>query len=256
MQYFEMFSIEARERTKILIAQRNTLTKTIDIASKNLIREKEVCFTLQERIDKLNDLSTESLTDDVSSFAKFKTSLKKLSADLVTAEDACRALTDKAIPQKKKELSAISSTLKRVLQSYFIECKPINDENVRSLIDKADQEQQDYYEAFEQIFKTAGLTFQTLSQRGRARNLGQAYRAFTVTPKRPKTVFNEPKATAVQPDVSLEVKEPETEEEISWVTKEPAVRDVAAEAKEAKQVISDVAGSTVLTGNVNNQEND
>ena len=245
MQYFEMFSIEARERTKILIAQRNTFTKTIDIASKNLAKEKENGFSLVERIDKLKELSTTSLTDDDLSFAKFKTSLKKLNADLETSDEVCRALTNDIIPQKKKELSAISSTLKRVLQSYFIECKPINDENVRILIDKADQEQQDYYEAFEQIFKTAGLTFQTLSQRGRARNLGQAYRAFTVTPKRPKTVLNEPKATAVQPDASLEVKEPEAKAETKA---EKPVADVISEAKEAKKVISDVAGSTVLTG--------
>ena len=141
MNYYEKFHDEAIVLTEGIVKERDELNRIIKFAKKNLIKEQQEVSKLKVRIAKLEELSSVSLTDDTNSFEKFKVSQKKLTTTLETAQTACKLLGDKIIPLKTTELQAVRAKLKGVLNAFYLQCEPVNKEQVRKVIHSANRKQ-------------------------------------------------------------------------------------------------------------------
>ena len=157
MDYYTKFSSEADSKVQELVKERDTLTKMVGSAEKNLADEKQTAQDLRSRIAILKEKLTSSLTDDKRTFEEFKSSLEKLNYQLETSAEMCQMLEDEVIPQKKKELQETKITIKRKLDSYLLSCKPVLHTEIRDLLDVALKEREAFVADFSRIFQDAGL---------------------------------------------------------------------------------------------------
>lgn len=110
-------------KVRALEKQRDGLSKIIKQAYKNLDRETKNIHNFETRIGKLKSLSIYSLTDDENSFAKFKTSLKKLNTELETSQEICTILETDVIPKKQDEFVEAQVAIELFQRSYLLECE-------------------------------------------------------------------------------------------------------------------------------------
>jgi len=158
MDYYQQFSDGAQVRVKPLIKKRDELAQVVKAARKNLSREQEQTLNLQNRIAKLKSLSSISLTDDVNSFEKFKTSLKKLNSELETSAEIVQTFGE-IIPAKQSELDAVSTNIKILLGNYLLESRTTADKEIQLILDTAMAERENFIAAFRKIYADAGEVF-------------------------------------------------------------------------------------------------
>jgi hypothetical protein len=114
---------------------------------------------LTERIEKLKRLSGESLTGELNSYEKFKTSLKKLNTELDAAQEAERLLSGDIIPKKQRQQETAEANLKIKLNVFLLRSRVIPDAKINQLLQDCIKERQDFLDAFTRIYSDYGLGF-------------------------------------------------------------------------------------------------
>ncbi len=193
MDYYERIKEEVKTWSLPLVRSRDKLVKIIENANKSLGDELLIVQNLKARIEKLKELSKESLTDENLDFARFKTSLKKLNAELEVSESACEMLQNEILPQKQKELQDIRRQLEDKFNVCFQQHKAVNNEQVYALLEKVYDEKCLYAAAFHRLRQEAGCGDRGYSMPPGRRQYYKAYEVFrvakrTLAPKPVKSV--------------------------------------------------------------------
>ena len=189
MNYYERLKEEVKAWSLPLVKSRDELIKIIETAKKSLTTEKGIVQNLKARIEKLKDMSKESLTNVELDFAKFKTSLKKLNSELEVSESACEMLQNEILPQKQKELQDVRRQLNGKFDASFLQHKPVNDEQVYALLEKVYDEKCLFAAAFHRLRQEAGCGDSSYSLPPGRRQYYKAFEVFRVAkrtlPKQP-----------------------------------------------------------------------
>jgi molybdopterin converting factor small subunit len=158
MNYYETFKPEADKKISALAETVKTLSAQLPKIRKRLADEQDNAKSLNSRIEKLKQLSAESLTGDQNDYEKFKVSLKKLTADLESSKETCRLLADEVLPKKTNELNTATTNLKIALNAFLLKSRSIADKKINELLIACVNERQDFLDAFKKIFSDYGLS--------------------------------------------------------------------------------------------------
>ena len=102
--YYESFKLKADDKCRTLHKTVADLSKQLPKVRKRLQDEKDNRDSLQSRLEKLTDLSVESLSGDVTSYERYKTSMKKLNTELAVSEEIVRNIEGKILPSAESRL--------------------------------------------------------------------------------------------------------------------------------------------------------
>lgn len=159
MSYYETLKPETEKVVGNLSASVKNLAEQVRRITKRLADEKSNSDGIKERIRQLKSLAGESLTGDQNTYEKFRTSLKKLSAELETSDSMIRSLSEEILPGKQRELNTALSDLTNTLTAYLLRTRPLADARINELLRECIGIRQDFLDSFTKIFADCGLVF-------------------------------------------------------------------------------------------------
>ena len=155
--YHEDFKLKADDKCRLLHKTVSDLSKHLPKVRKRLQDEMDNRDSLQRRLEKLQELSIESLSGDVLSFEKFKASMKKLNVELAVSEEVVRNLETSILPNAEARLKDAETNLRIVLNQLIHETRPIADEKINEFLRSCVNERENFLDAWRAIYNDFGL---------------------------------------------------------------------------------------------------
>lgn len=155
--YHEDFKLKADDKCRLLHKTVSDLSKHLPKVRKRLQDEMDNRDSLQRRLEKLQELSIESLSGDVLSFEKFKASMKKLNVELAVSEEVVRNLETSILPNAEARLRDSEQNLKIVLEQLIHETRPIADAKINEFLRSCVNERENFLDAWRAIYNDFGL---------------------------------------------------------------------------------------------------
>lgn len=159
VNYYEQFKPTADVRAKSYFKIVSDLAKQIPVVEKRLADERLAAENFKSRFAKLEELSIESLSGDVGSFEKYKTSMKKLQNDLEISEEITDNIEKRILPAAKQRLDDATTNLKIVLNQLVLSSRKFADAEINILLKSCIVEHDSFLDAFGKIFQDYGLVF-------------------------------------------------------------------------------------------------
>jgi len=159
MSYYETFKLETEKVVGELSASVKNLNEQVRRIKKRLADERNNSESLKDRLQKLKDLAGESLTDDQNSYEKYRTNLKKLTAELENSGVMIKSLSEEILPGKQRELNTARTNLANTLTAYLLKSRPAADARINKLLRECICVRQDFLNSFTKIFADCGLVF-------------------------------------------------------------------------------------------------
>jgi len=157
--YYELMKAGADERCREYFATVRTLAAQLPKVKKRLEDERRNRDNLQNRLEKLKELSVESLAGDANSYEKYKVSMKKLQNELQVSEEIIENVTRKVLPGAEQRLKDAERNLSIVLRQIIIETRKDADAEINELLRNCVRQYDLFLEASARIFQDYGLTF-------------------------------------------------------------------------------------------------
>ena len=157
--YYETFKAEADARAKSYFKIVSDLAKQIPVVEKRLADERDNAANFKSRFAKLEELSIESLSGDIGSFEKYKTSMKKLQNDLEVSEEIIGNVESRILPGAKQRLDDATTNLKIVLNQLVLSSRKFADAEIDDLLRAVITEHDAFLDSFVRIFQDYGLSF-------------------------------------------------------------------------------------------------
>jgi len=109
MSCYEKFKLELDEEVKGLTEGIEVLVSRASKIKNRLEGERENKASLESRLQKLKDLSGESLSGEEGDYAKYRTSLRKLMVEAETSNSMIASLVNETLPAAEKKLAEAKS---------------------------------------------------------------------------------------------------------------------------------------------------
>jgi hypothetical protein len=135
MNFYEKFKIDVDAAVRPLYDTVRNLEKQVANIEKRVAEEKKQSESLEQRIAKLKELSTDALTSSRNRYEKFKNSMRKLSAQLLQSQETVHIFEDELIPKKRQELSIARQKAGAALYAFWVSKRPLCEELLTKLID-------------------------------------------------------------------------------------------------------------------------
>ena len=155
--YYESFKLKADDKCRTLHKTVADLSKQLPKVRKRLQDEKDNRDKLQSRLEKMADLSVESLSGDVTSYERYKTSMKKLNVELAVSEEIVQNISTNILPNAEIRLLDAERNLKIVLNQLIHETRPVADEKINEFLRSCIDERDKFLDAWRTIYGDFGL---------------------------------------------------------------------------------------------------
>ena len=155
--HYESFKMKADDKCRTLHKTVSDLSKHLPKVKKRLQDEMDNRDSLQRRLEKLQELSIESLAGDVLSFERYKASMKKLSVELAVSEEVVNNITTQVLPNAEARLRDAETNLKIVLEQLILLTRPVADEKINAHLRECIIERESFLDAWRAIYEDFGL---------------------------------------------------------------------------------------------------
>jgi hypothetical protein len=166
MSFYEKFKPEVEKIVAALVESFSVCKSKLALTEKRLNDQTSLLDRLNRQKDTLTSLADESLADDinsVNSFDKFKTSLRKVNADIESTSEAVEAVEGKIIPVQRRALEEAQQKLETALEGFCQQQKNDCETSMNALLSQIIELQDDFYDFHSLIFTDYGLTLKNNS---------------------------------------------------------------------------------------------
>jgi len=157
MSYYEQFKPEIDERIQGFKTTFESLNSQLEKILKRLKDETYNRKNLEEQIQRLKDLSGESLSGETGSYEKFKTSMKKLNEQLKVSTDMVETLESEIVPNTERQLIEAKGKLERAVSDFLLSKKPDFEKRLAELFQRLSDEQKDFLDSAKRLFTENGV---------------------------------------------------------------------------------------------------
>jgi hypothetical protein len=159
MNYYEKFKPEAEKKCKALYTTASGLKKQLPKVRKRLKAETVNRDKLRKRIERLQELSVESLAGDANSYEKYKISMKKLNSELAVSVEIITNIETTILPNAEAKLKDAETNLRILLNQTVLESRKTCDEVINELLRNCLRERQAFLDSFYKLFQDYGSVF-------------------------------------------------------------------------------------------------
>jgi len=159
MNFYDELKPKSDDRVGKLSEAFKATKVRLEKTKKRLAEEVQLLGRLQTQREKLTNLSDDSLVDSGDSFDKFKVSLKKLSAQMETSNDAIQTLKNNVIPSLESEVRQSEQALKTGLNAMVKDSLGLAESEMSELAGQIVAVQDSFLNAFDRIFQENDLRF-------------------------------------------------------------------------------------------------
>lgn len=157
MSYYDILKPELDELIKNLKTAFESQNSQREKILKRLKNETYNRKNLEEQIQRLKDLSGESLSGETGSYEKFKTSMKKLNEKLKVSSDMVETLESETVPNTERQIVEAKGKLERAVSDFLLSKKPDFEKRLAELFQALSDEQEDFFDSAKRLYNENGL---------------------------------------------------------------------------------------------------
>jgi hypothetical protein len=159
MDFYQVLKSEVEKSCSALAKDYSDAKRKLAKTRNRLLDEKALLVRLEEQKEKLTSLADDTLAGSDNDYAKFKVSLKKVSAEIESTGAGVETLESKIIPAQQRSVELARGKLNTALHDFCISHKGGCEAEMNGLFDGIVKLQDGFLDAFDRFYAGYGLQF-------------------------------------------------------------------------------------------------